>query len=162
MEEIKFYYKTSTFKNLLGVFLFGAMTATLVHKAITNDRGLTINHIIELSPNSAAFFYWAGAIILSSVTLFGLWGIFAGKSLKKEIILTDHEISAPKSVISKKIVTIKYSDITGLNIQTVQKSKFLNIIHNGGKLTIPNSQLSNDDFKKILEIITSKVSHRLR
>ncbi len=85
--------------------------------------------------------------------------MFAGIN-SKEIILTNNEISVPKAAISKKIITIKYSDITGLNIKTVQKIKLLNITYKDGKLVIPNNCLAKEDFDKIVELISSKVSRK--
>lgn len=159
MEQIKFSYKKPTLKIILCVLFFGAITVFIINDATTNTKGLIINHTIELSPNSATIFSWALAIASGLFTLGGIYAMFAGIN-SKEIILTNNEISVPKAPISKKIVTIKYSDITGLNIKTVQKIRFLNITYRDGKLAIPSNCLAKGDFDKIVELISSKVTRK--
>ena len=80
-------------------------------------------------------------------------------SSKKEILLSSNNISAPKSGISKKIVTINLKDVTDVNIQSEQKQKFLNIVYQNGKLTIPQSMLPNKKlFEELTELVVSRIN----
>jgi len=76
---------------------------------------------------------------------------------KPEIVITNESITSPKSGFSKQNVTVNFSDITGINMQTIQKTKILNIQHLGGKLSIPNSMLPS---KALFEELVSQLQTR--
>jgi len=144
---------------LIAILFFTGCTLVLGNVALSNDRGLILNRIIELSKENATIFYWCVTAGSGLLVATGLLGLISGLTSKKEIVLSENGISAPRSGISKKIISVKYSDITELTMQAVQKQRFLNIIHPGGKLTIPQSMLPNKQaFEDLVKIVSKRTN----
>lgn len=159
MSEVRFPYKPKVILFILVVLFFSACTAVLGNIATTNDRGLILNKILEFSTGGATIFYWILTACAAVFVVLAIVGLISGLITKKEIVLTESTISAPKSGISKKVVTLQYSEISEVSMQTVQNQKFLNILHQDGKLSIPQSMLPNkNDFEKLVNLVASKVN----
>ncbi len=159
VQEVRYPYKPKLIVFILSIAFFVACAAVLGYVAATNDRGLILNGIIKFSENGATIFYWclAGASVL--LALFGVLGLVKGITSKREVLATQEAISAPKSGVSNKIITINYSGIIDLNVQVIQKQKFLNIFYSEGKLSIPQSMLpSKKAFEELADFVVSKVS----
>lgn len=158
MNEVRFSYKPNIYIFILTTLLFIGFTAGLAYVAKTNEQGLILNRIIEFSVEGATIFYWCLASASAIFVLFGALLIIGGFTSKKEIILSGNSITAPKSGISKKTLTIHYSEVSDINIESVQKQNFLNIVHSNGKLTIPQSMLSSKHaFEELTEFIEKHV-----
>jgi hypothetical protein len=127
--------------------------------ALTNDRGLILNRIIEFSAQGATIFYWVVAIAALAFVLVGILALIKSMFSNREIVITNESITSPKSGFSKQDVTVSFSDITGINMQTIQKTKILNIEHLGGKLSIPNSMLpSKTSFEELVSQLQTRVN----
>ncbi|MBI3561819.1 MAG: hypothetical protein HY080_08895 [Gammaproteobacteria bacterium] len=158
MNEVKFPYKPNVVIMILSTVTMASIALGLGYIAKTNDRGLILNRVIEFSVEGATIFYGCLAVACGVLAIFGVIATIIGLTTKKEILLTRSSISAPKSAISKKILTIPFKDVTKINIQTVQKQKFLHIIHARGKLTIPQNMLPS---KKLFEELTTLIASRI-
>ena len=158
MNDVRFPYKPKSFVLLLSSTFFVACASISGYIALTNDRGLILNNIFEFSTEGATIFYWCLTATSCVFVIIGAIALYSGLTTKKEIVLTDNKIMSPKSGISNKIVSILYSEITDVNIQSVQKQRFLNILHSGGTLSIPQSMLTN---KQAFEELTSLVAVRV-
>ncbi len=157
--ETKIYrYTFSKWRTVIGLLIFGGATFFMAKDALTNDRGLTINNIIELSANGATIFYWVVALICFLVVLmFLLIAVFSSNN--RVITLTEQAIIAPKSGISKKILTIPYIDITELKTQQVGSNRLLTITHSEENLIIPQSMLPNKAaFKEMYELLRERTN----
>lgn len=157
--ETKIYrYTFSKWTSFFGVLLFGTGVFFMVEEARNNDRGLLLNNIIELSANGATIFYWVMALICFLVVLMLL--ILAVFSSNNQVItLTEQAIIAPKSGISKKILTIPYIDIIELKTQQVGSNRLLTITHSEGNLIIPQSMLPNKAaFKEMYELLRERTN----
>lgn len=78
--------------------------------------------------------------------------------LHRQIVVAENKIMAPKSGISSKFISAMYADIIDVNIQSVHKQRFLNILHQGGKLTIPQGMLSNNQaFEELTSLVAAKI-----
>ncbi|OAD22673.1 membrane protein [Candidatus Thiomargarita nelsonii] len=159
MNEVRFPYKQKIVVSLLGILFFCVCMLCLGHLALTNDRGMILNQIIEFSVEGATIFYWCLTVASGLFVIFGILGLMIGLTTKKEIIITENEISAPKSGISKKIVSVKYSEITEMNIQSIQKERFLQIFYQGGRLSIPQSMLpSKQAFEELVNLVSTRAN----
>ncbi len=158
MNEVRIPYKPNKIIFLLVVAFFGACAGIMGNVAATNDRGLILNRIFELSSQGATIFYW---VITGSALVFILVALFAlAKSItsKREIVISKTSLTSPKSGFSKIDVTVNFSDITNVTLQTVQKTKILNIEYIGGKLSIPNSMLPNKQaFEELVSLLEARV-----
>jgi hypothetical protein len=73
----------------LAALLFGGAAAFFFHRAGTNDRGLIINGIIELSPGAADIFYAVFGVLSAGMGGMGALSILKCASLKEFRILVD-------------------------------------------------------------------------
>lgn len=158
MNDVKFPYRPKIFVLLLSSMFFIACALIAGYIALSNDRGLILNKIFEFSTEGATLFYWCLTAASGVFAVFGAIALYSGLTTKKEIVLTENKIMSPKSGISNKIISILYSEITDVNIQSVQKQRFLNILYPGGKLSIPQSMLTNKQaFEDLTSLVASKV-----
>lgn len=158
MNEVKFPYKPNLIVFILSSFVMSSIAVGVGYIAKTNEQGLILNRIIEFSRDGATIFYWGLSVACGVLAIFGVMAVVGSLTSKKEIIISNNIISAPKSGISKKIITINLGEVTDVNIQSVQKQKFLNIVHPNQKLTIPQSMLpSKKIFEELTELVVSSV-----
>lgn len=161
MDEVKIPYKPKLLIILLSIVATAGLSVGMGFIARTNDQGLIINGIIELSVFGATLFYWflaAGCAVLSVLSILA---VIIGLNSSKEIVVSEHGIRAPKSGISKKIVTVNFKDISETKIQSVHKQHFLYIHHPGGRLTIAQSMLPDkQSFEKLTEIVANSTSRQ--
>ncbi len=154
MQEVRIPYRPNKLLFVGAILLFGFGSVFFCHLAATNDRGLILNGIIRFSSQGATVFYWVLFAISSSFVAVGLAALVSSLMVKREIVLTATSISSPKNGFTKAVVQVDFSDITGVQLQTVQGTKLLYIHHTGGTLTIPNSMVSGkESFEKLVELM---------
>ncbi len=158
MNEVRIPYKPNKILFILAIGFFGACAGFMGNIAITNDRGLVLNRIFEFSTQGASIFYWVITVIALAFVLVGIIALIKSFTSKREIIISDTSITSPKSGFSKLDITVNFSDVTDVTIQTVQKTKILNIDHLDGRLSIPNSMLPN---KQAFEELVSHIQVKL-
>ncbi len=157
MNEVKFEYKPKAWLFLLVIALFSGMTWFFTNEASTNDRGLTINHLIALSTFSATVLFWFFAGFMAVLTILSAFVLIAGLRSTNEIVITDTHITAPKRGITDKSVSVGFDEISDVQVQVMQKQKFLNIFHSGGKLTIVRSMLpTKEDFDALTNLVVER------
>ena len=156
--KIKFSYKPRVLIFFLGILFFGASTFFFGYSAIDNDSMLIINNTIELSVQQATLFYWFFSIASSIFVITATFILIANLFAKKEIVISEEEISVPKHFFSQQNTLIKYSDIININIQIVSKQKFLNIVYKNGKITVPQTMLlNNKEFERLVDLVNIKL-----
>lgn len=159
MNTLSYDYKPKLWLMLLVVAFFGACAAVVGNVALTNDRGLILNRIIEFSQSSATIFYWAVCIVAVGFVVIGCIGIITSLRTPKKVVLGDTSISAPKSHLSKNIVTIPYDEIVDIIDQTVQKQVFLIVQGNQKKVTIARSSMaSKEKFTEMRSALIERIS----
>jgi hypothetical protein len=157
MNEVRFTYKTKTALTIFIIFVLALISFIFVQVALDNDAGLGYRSI-ELSVNGATIFYWFISGLFLIFTLFWLKGFLMGRSKNREIILDETSISSPKSGLSKKIVKVKYSDITGVSVGDQSGHVMLNIFHSGNTLIIPKAMLPDEkSFNELIDLIKERV-----
>ncbi len=78
---------------------------------------------------------------------------------EKEIVLADNYMSVPKSTFSRKILSIKYSEIKELDIHEKLLIRVLTIFHKDGKLTISESLFPNTQaFEDLVAFVSTKIN----
>ena len=158
MTEISYQYKPRLKTGILALLFFGLCSFALYHKAQTNDVGLIINGIIELSQNGATIFYYSlfgGAI---TFVILGVLIIFNNLTSKREIKLTETCLVRPKNGFSSQTHSIPYSEIASIEEQLVYNQTFLKINHKSGKNSIPQSMFKNKEtFKNFIDDLSKKL-----
>lgn len=158
METLNHSYRPKAWAMALASVFFGSCALFMGHEAIVNNRGLIIDGIIHLSPAGATVFYWCVAAVSGAFVAVGIPAFFVGLLSNQRIILTATEISAPRFSFSRAPTVVKLADVQDINLQVVQKQRFLNIYHRNGKLTITESHLPNRAaFEELCAAIRSRV-----
>ena len=144
MEIAEYPYKPKPFSAILIILFCGGLSAFIGNQAITNDRGLILNRIIEFSINGATILYWVLTSIFIIGCLLGVLMLIKSFSSSRLVSLTEKSIISPKSGFNNKNIVIPYKDITNLSFQKVQRQIFLLIHYSGKKISIPQSVLPNE------------------
>jgi hypothetical protein len=135
MRVLQYSYKPSMGKLLLGLPFFGIGAVWFFREYQTNGRGLILNHIIELSPRNASFFYLGLSVFCCLFVVLGLFAILGNLGGPKQLTLTDAQLTVPNSLYSSKLKTVKVSDIQGLRLVSM-RGRYLYVYHPGGTVRI--------------------------
>lgn len=155
--EREYEYKPTWWIILLGGAMFGFATIFFSQKALSNDRGLIINGIIELSESSATVFYWVLAFFSLCFVLVTIAFIIHRIKFRQRIAFISSEIIVPASRWSSAEKSIEYKSISDLSIFKFNGQKTLNIIHSDGKSTISSGMLKRKTFDEIVDFLSAKV-----
>ena len=159
MPALTYDYKPKLWIMLLVVAFFGACALIIGNVALTNDRGLSINRIFNLSQGSATAVYWALALVSVGFVVAGVLGLVKSIGKPKQIVLDDTTLHAPKSAISATVISIPYTEIVGVSDQVIQKQVFLAVTGRNAKVTIAQSALSSkDQFAEMREALIARVT----
>lgn len=159
MEEIKYHYKPNFLVFLLGIIFFGVSTFIIAREALTNDHGLIIYRVIELSASEATILLWFLTLLALVFTSAAFLAIFSGISTRRELVLTETHILIPKSAVSSKNVIIQYSDIKEIKVESAAGQIFLSVVLDKSKKSIPKSMLPEKDaFENIRAFLESRIS----
>lgn len=156
--EREYEYKPKWWIIILCGAMFGYATVVFTQDALSNDRGLIINGLIELSENGATIFYWVFAFFSFCFVLGAIAITVHRLKFRQRIAFTDSEVIVPASHWSAAEKSIKYADISSLSVSSISGRKDLNIIHSGGKSVINASMLpSSKVFQEITDFLAAKV-----
>jgi len=155
IDELEFSYQPKLSVVFFASLMFGAAAVFFTYLASTNQQGLIIVNIIELSAKGATVFLWvltALSLVMVALAFFSLINCFRHKRF---VLVTRESISAPKSGISSKIVCVKFADIQKMSVENIFTTRILTIKHAQGKLAIPNSMIPGlHAFDNLLNAIT--------
>jgi uncharacterized membrane protein len=158
MNETIYTYKQKPLPAIFGILFFVLCTYFLAKKASNNSQGLILNHIIEFSASGATNFYWAltfcSVIFVTLGAFLLIQSIFNSSTIK----LTSQSMIAPTNGLRTKLVEIPYSSIQRIQIQSVQKQKFLHIFYLGGKHSLIQARFrNNEEFEMLINTISSRI-----
>lgn len=153
VETLRFRYRPQPGRTLLVGAFFALCAIVLVHMARTNDRGMVINHIIELDPAWARGVLWALAACAVAFVLVALVSIASALGQERWIVLDKHAVTAPPFGFSKKQRRIAFADVADLRLRQVHRQRFVEIVGSDGrKLSVPASMLSSQaEFDRLLD-----------
>ncbi len=154
----------SWLKLLLAIMFFGACTAFYVYRAVTDDRGLILNHLIEFSPQGARQFWWILGGLSFALVALGLIGCVNNLRGKQRIVLGREAISVPRGRWSRENVLVPYPQIQAVTftVTRVQRRDFrsLAIRHPGGSYTISDRTLPKPgDLDDIRAVLAERAPH---
>jgi len=157
MKFKRYPYKQKWWAGPACAVFFGLCAWMFWHKAHQAPRGLIINHAIELSPSGAQAFHWLLFVAALVFVALGLMVTALSFQQARYITLTSRAVSAPKNGFSKVAVEVPFDSITSLQVQAVQRQRFLHIHHRAGKLSIAQSMLpSQADFEELCQLVAAK------
>ena len=153
----QYEYKVSKYHGIQ-VFIFAGLNALFgIYNALYSNKGLSFFNMIELSPNMANYFWWGISILCLIVAAEGLLTIKKSFQDSSLITLYNSQMTTPKSSISNKILTVKYSEISKIKIQKISKARQLRIDSPHGNIVIPDVNFVNKaDFDDLVSILRQK------
>lgn len=150
-QAVRIPYRPGLGRIVLAVVFFGACAAFLRNEARTNDRGLVINGLVELSVSGATVFYWV--LCGSSVALVAA-AVFVGLPqwfIPRFVVLEPDAITIPGWGLSTRHYRIPRCDIRGVHVSSYRKYRFLKVLAVGGTRSINSGMLPLEgDFDVIL------------
>lgn len=158
-EIIEYQYRAKPWVMLGVISFFGACAMIMGYAALTNDRGLILNGVITLSIKGATIFYWCVAAVSVFFVIFALLAFIAGMVNPMSIRLTATELFAPKHGFTHKSTILKLHEINKVNIQTVQKQRFMTVYTQDEKMSIAQSMLPNSEaFDSLYTVLVSRTN----
>lgn len=155
--EREYEYKPKWWIILLCGAMFGFATVFFVRDALSNDRGLIINRLIELSEYGATIFYWVFAFFSFCFVLAIFAATYHRIKYHQRIAFTQSEIVVPASRWSASEKSIKYADISSLSVSKINGQKFLRINYSDSKSVISSSMLSSSKiFDEVVDLLAEK------
>lgn len=146
MENDQYEYGAKIKLALMGILFFGIIGAFLVFQGMENEKGLIINHMIELSPNEASglYFLLSGASFLFAALALAAMAqsLFQGKTF---LIIYPDRFTVPKSLFQKE-KNVYFSSIKAVKAQNVSGTKTLTFQSDDGKVCISNRSFKNEAF----------------
>jgi hypothetical protein len=122
---------------------FGTCGFVIRAKAASNDRGLNISGIIELSASSATTFYWVLSWLSFGFVAMAALMLVVRLLNPQKLVLTEDGLYAPKWAWSRTPTYVAYRNVLGVSSYTVSGQQFLNIVHTGGKQNVTASLLES-------------------
>lgn len=155
--EKTFPYRVKVLPLVGGAALLGSFAFYCLWCAQNNHRGLIINHIITLSPQSATYFFWALFLVCLAMSGVVFLVVFFALTREQNVILGPTALVALKNVITMAYVQVPYGDIQSIKIMTMNKHRFVAITHRKGKLNIIESMLpSKLAFEEICRLLVER------
>ena len=160
-EQLEYPYKANAWMMLAGMAFFGGCAAMMAYTALTNDRGLILNGIITFTPDGATRFYGAIAIVSVLFVLIAVAALISSFANPMSVSLTAEALSAPKNGFARKRTAIPLHEIVDIGVQTIQRQRFMNVYHRGGKLSLAQSMLPNAEaFEKLHAALVASLRRR--
>ena len=136
-------YRPPVGKLLLGAALAVLGAIFMGHLAQTNDCGLIINGIVELSSSGATWFYWAvGGVMLAFVVAALL--LVPRSMVRRPIVIESDSITLPSRGYSRRTYRIGRDDIRAVTVTQYQKMRYIKIHHLGGVRPINSTWLPHE------------------
>ncbi|MBA4122220.1 MAG: hypothetical protein H0X72_07130 [Acidobacteria bacterium] len=159
--EREYEYKPSWLIILLCGGMFGLAAIFFAVRANSNDRGLIINRIVELSENGATTFYWVFCFLSLCFVAITIALTFHRLKFRQRIAFTAAGIIVPVSRWSADEKLIEYKNISALSESNVSGQTFLYLFHSGGKYVINRSMLpSKKLYREIIELLEQRIEHQ--
>ncbi len=159
---LEFPYRPRVLVMLFVVAFFGACTAIGLHAARTNDAGLILNGVIELSERGATNFWNGLAAVSLAFVAAGCAGIWVGLFGSQRLVVTESDLVVPKPYsLGRPPERVALREIRGLALQDVQRERFLIVTHSAGQLTISRSLLPDAAaFDRIKDLLAERTQRR--
>ena len=156
--EREYEYKPKWTVIVFCVAFCGSCAVVLGFKAANNERGVTINHLIELGPDGATAFFWSLTACSCGFVAIAVHLAYHRIAFRQRLAFGPASLTVPVSRWSHVEKEIAYSDIKELTERTISGQRFLYVTHPGGKYTITAAMLpSRAVFDEVCELLAARV-----
>ena len=153
----KYRYRAKPLVMILCAVFFTACGYAVLNDAQTNDRGLIIDHLIELDMHQATIFYWALFACCVGFVGIALVALISALTQETYVEVTDKGILVP-AIFRNNTTYVQFADVTQVRLQKVQRQAFLILTHPGGKASISRANMpSKTDFEELVAMVDAKL-----
>jgi hypothetical protein len=153
----KFPYNASYIEMGLCAAIASAAAYCLAQEAMTNDRGLTIDIIINLDAAGATNFYWILCACCAIGASFAVASMLMRSFRPKELAIDELGLTLPSGFMLVKTTRVNFNEITNLTETKIRRETFLYLHTASAKFTIMASLLpSKDDYEDIKQFLITK------
>lgn len=145
---------------VLCALFFAVCAIVLFWFALTNDRGLVINGLIHMGPNSARVFLGVlcAASVGSVVAAFAAILAYQGKT--HEVVVDDTSLSTPGPIWRLSATrTVQFADVTMVREQHINGQHFITLVTPARKVWVGKSMLADGAFDEIVALVRDRVKH---
>jgi hypothetical protein len=159
--EQQFDYRPKWIVIFMCAAFFGLCAAILWHAAVTNDRGIILNGLIEFSTVGATRLLWLlFACSLGFIVLAGCL-VYHRLRYRQQLAFGPEALCVPRSRWSREVLEIPYKSMHSLSESIVGWQRFLYVHHAAGKYTINASMLpSKAAYADVAALLARKMSAR--
>lgn len=162
METQTYPYKTRLQHSLWSVSIYGTAAAFLFYKAWTNDADMYLR-FLTLNPSDTSAFYGLLGCFFIFMLGVALLPRFRNQPGQHELVISPEGITAPKSALSKAIISIPFERVSELRHVRNGSLWMLHINAPNKKLVIFSSMLqSKTEFREIEKIMEEKTGLKSR
>lgn len=136
MQDQSFTYRPSAIGMAVAALTMAGLAVFMAYEALTNQAYVDLFHVVELTPTQGKWFFGLMSVILVAGAVVGVLGLVSGLRAPAVITLSQTAMTAPKSQLGRKLVTVAYADIKSLDYQKIQRQEILKIRHAGGVLSL--------------------------
>jgi hypothetical protein len=138
---------------------FTACGLLIRSEAASNDRGLVINGIIELSRERATIFYWVLSWMSFAFVALAAVMLVVRILNPQKVVLSSDGVYAPRWAWSRQPTFIRYADVISMSTYSVSGQEFLKVVHARGKHNLAASMFKS---KSSFEDFREELARRLR
>lgn len=159
MEQVEYPYRANPWIGAFGTVFFGAATWIIARDALTLDGPVTQGRV-RLSAEWANEGLTVLAIASAALTLAALsMLLFRGRGAGR-VVLDARGISAPKTLLSRRLTDIPYDTITSTRAYTIRSNRLYEITHSGGKLTLAASAMRRAAFEALIGELEARLEQQ--
>ena len=129
----EFDYRPPWKMTVLAIVVFGACGFGGAAMATSNEKGLLINNLIELSPGNATRFQWGLCALSFAMAAIGVLGLVMRVVNPQKILLATDGYHAPKWRWSRQTRFVRYAGVQSLDLNNVAGEDYLKVVHADGK-----------------------------
>ena len=135
-DALRIPYKSRPMVMIFAVLFFLVCAIVLAQMAL-GDAPNESRRLRGFSPETARWVLWFLVVFSVGVVIAGLLALLT----KNEIVIENGVLRAPKSPVSRKIQTVRLSDLSDMQITVAAKQRFLRMEHPNGRLSLVENAL---------------------
>jgi hypothetical protein len=152
----KYLYNASYLKMTLCGAVAAFAAFFFAHEAMTNDRGLSIDYIINFDVTGATIFFWVLCGVCAFGTVIAILAMIARLVSPKELEIDDNGITIPCGFMLSKTKRVEFLEITDLTETVVSRQTLLYLYTAAQKVCLTASLLPDkeayEDIKEFLQL----------
>jgi hypothetical protein len=143
----------------MAALFFALCAVTLFWMAFHEERGVSIEGLIDLGPGAARIlFAILGAASVCFVAI-ASYALITYHGETPEVIVDDDSITTPGPVWRLAATrTVRFAEVTAIREQKINGQHFVTLVAPNGKVWIARSHLADGAFDEILDFLRTRIA----